>query len=78
MSISWCAVLAWMTRWLAAFRAGTYWPLVLVVPATMVGATRTPPFAIVAYTLAICTAVTATPWPNAIVYRVSPDHCDTG
>ena len=36
-------------------------------PATMVGCTRTPPLAMVAYTLAICTAVTATPWPKASV-----------
>ena len=56
-----------MTRWLAGFGAGTNRPLAVVVPATMDGATRIPPLAMVAYTLAICTAVTATPWPNAIV-----------
>jgi len=40
----------------------------------MVGCTRIPPLAMVAYTLAICTAVAATPWPKDIVYRSSPHH----
>ena len=43
--------------------AGTYWPAALYVPAMSVGWTRTPSLAIVAYTLAICTALTETPCP---------------
>ena len=66
--MSWRAVLALITRWpvrlAAPGRTARRGP---VVPATMVGGTRTPPLAMVAYTPAICTAVTATPWPKARV-----------
>ena len=55
-----------------------YRPLGPVVPATMLGDTRTPWLAMVAYTPAICTAVAATPWPNARVYRSSPHHFYSG
>ena len=48
--------------------SGTYWPAALYVPAMSVGCTRTPLLAIVAYTLAICTALTETPWPYDRVY----------
>src|SRR5580693_10740440 len=67
-----------MTRWAAGRGAGTNRPLAPDAPATTEGVTRTPPLAIVAYTLAIWTAVTATPWPNDRVYRSSPHHLDVG
>src|ERR1700690_416450 len=70
------AVLAWMTRRDGEAGAGLYVPALPVVPATRVGWTRTPWFAIVAYTLAIWTAFTSTPWPNESVYRSSPHHAD--
>src|SRR5271166_6726142 len=76
-SRSW-AVLAWMTRRDGDGAAGTYFPEALVVPSIRVGWTRTPPLAIVAYTSAICSAVTATPCPNDSVYLVSAAHWDTG
>src|ERR1700747_549039 len=66
------AVLAWMTRCDGDGAAGVYVPAELVVPSTRVGCTRTPPLAIVAYTSAICSAVAATPCPNASVYFVAP------
>src|SRR5215470_11893584 len=72
------AVLALMTRRDGDGLAGVYFPAELVVPWISVGCTRTPPLAIVAYTSAICIAVTATPCPNESVYRVTLDHCDTG
>src|SRR5260370_40514911 len=72
------AVAAWMTRRDFGAGAAVYSPAGLVVPAIRVGWTRTPPFAIVAYTSAICIAVTATPCPNDSVYLVSPYHCDSG
>ena len=52
-----------MTRFDGDGLAGTYCPAALYVPATSVGWTRTPSLAIVAYTLAICTALTDRPWP---------------
>src|SRR5215469_9856918 len=78
MAISSRAVVARRTRWPGAGGAGTNRPPAAVVPATMVGGTLTPPLAMVAYTLAICTAVVATPWPKASVYRWSPHHFDGG
>ena len=48
------------------------------MPATMFGATRVPPFAIVEYTLAIWMAFVSTLWPNDSAYRSSLPHCDTG
>ena len=41
---------------------------------TRCGCTQTPRFAIVAYAAAICTGVTATPWPIGTFPIVEPDH----
>src|SRR3954467_11281720 len=38
------------------------------------GCTSTPRFATVAYAAAICTGVTATPWPIGTLPIVEPDH----
>src|ERR1700735_5528855 len=70
------AVLAWITRRDEDAAAGWYLPALLVVPWTRVGWTRTPPLAMVEYTLAICTASASTPWPNDSVYRSFPHHTD--
>ena len=67
-----------MTRCDGDGAAAVYFPAALVVPSTRVGWTRTPPLAIVAYTSAICSAVTATPCPNDSVYLVSAAHWETG
>ena len=60
-----------MTRRRPAAGAGVNAPAESVVPATSVGCTRTPPLAMVAYTLAIWIAVTPRPWPKAYSYRLS-------
>ena len=78
IEISSLAVFGWMTLFDGDGLAWTYWPAALYVPAISVGWTRTPLLAIVAYTLAICTALTETPWPYDRVYRSSPAHCDGG
>src|SRR5256885_16435043 len=78
MSSSSRAVVVLMTRRDGGGAAAVYLPAELVVPWIRVGWIRTPPFAIVAYTSAICSAVTATPCPNDSVYRVSPYQSETG
>src|ERR1700761_329442 len=70
------AVLGWMTRRVGDAAAAWYLPELLVAPWTRVGWTRTPPLAMVEYTLAICTASASTPWPNDSVYRSLPHHED--
>src|ERR1700743_11469 len=57
------AVFGWMTLVDGDGLAGTSWSAALYVPAMSVGWTRTPLLAIVAYTLAICTALTEMPCP---------------
>ena len=37
-----------------------------------------PPLATAPYTAAICSGVTATPWPNDTVAMLVPDHFRTG
>ena len=49
-----------------------------VVPATTVGVTRTPSFAMVAKTLVACSAVTEQPCPKEKVGSEVPDQSDTG
>src|ERR1019366_723642 len=66
MVISSLAVLALITRRCGAAAAGVNFPEPLLAPA------------MAWYTLAICTALTATPWPNDSVYRSSPHHLDGG
>src|SRR5215831_16457483 len=78
MPMSSDAVEALITRRVCGRGAGVKCPPGLVVPATMVGDTRIPRLAMAAYTPAICTAVAATPWPNARVYRSFPHHFDGG
>src|ERR1700722_8186447 len=78
IEISSLAVFGWMTLADGDGLSGTYWPAALYVPAMSVGCTRTPLLAIVAYTLAICTALTETPCPYDRVYRSSPAHRDGG
>src|SRR5712672_16001 len=78
IEISSLAVFGWMTLIDGDGLAGTYWPAALYVPAMSVGWTRTPLLAIVAYTLAICTALTEMPCPYDRVYRSSAAHCDGG
>src|ERR1700742_1567044 len=70
------AVLALMTRRDEDGAACWYLPALLVVPCTRGGAARTPSLAMVEYTLAICTALTSTPWPNDSVTRSFPHHAD--
>ena len=53
---------------------GVKCPLASLVPATTVGDTRTPSFAIVAKTLVACIAVSEYPCPNATVGAVVPDQ----
>src|SRR5207245_8903109 len=62
------------------FGAAAAWnrPSEPTVPWTRRGSTHTPPLAMVAYTDAICSGVTASPWPKAIVARLTPDHDSTG
>src|SRR5712691_5180623 len=76
MRISSCAVFAVSTRLRRGRGDGTNLPPDPVVPATIDGWTRIPLLAMVAYTLAIWTALTATPCPNESVYLVSPYHFD--
>src|SRR5215469_13259870 len=78
IEISSRAVFALITRRDGDGGDGVTTPSELTVPSTSVGCTRTPSLAIVAYTLAICTALTARPWPNDSVYRSSPAHRDGG
>src|SRR6266702_6387978 len=78
IEISSLAVFGWMTFVDGDDLAGTYRPAALYVPAMSVGCTRTPSLAIVAYTLAICTALTEMPWPYDRVYRSSAAHFDGG
>src|SRR5487761_86986 len=77
IEISSLAVFGWMTLVDGDGLGGSSWPA-LYVPAISVGWTRTPPLAIVAYTLAIWTALTEMPWPYDSVYRSSAAHCDGG
>src|ERR1700759_2364778 len=70
------AVLVWMTRLDEDAAAGWYLPALLVVPCTRGGATRTPPLAMVEYTLAIWIALASTPWPNDSVNRSLPHQAD--
>src|ERR1700735_1236641 len=70
------AVLGWMTRRVGDAAAAWYLPELLVAPWTSVGWTRTPPLAMVEYTLAICTASASTPWPNDSEDRSLPPHAD--
>ena len=49
---------------------GGRWPLIRL------GSTWTPPLAIVLTAAAICTALTARPWPNAMVSWLIWAHCD--
>ena len=66
------------TRRVVVGGAGWNAPFASTVPRTRRGSVHTPPSAIVAYTEAICSGVTASPWPNAIVARLTPDHVSTG
>src|SRR5947208_11703858 len=76
--VSVVAVAADTTRCSAGAGAGWYTPDGSIVPRTSDGCTRTPPLAIVAYTQAICSGVTATPCPIVIVGRLVPDHSPAG
>src|SRR5947208_1551131 len=53
-------------------------PSVATVPATSVGSTRTPPFAIVAYTLVAWTAFSDRPWPKDTVANCAALHLSGG
>src|SRR5579864_7834988 len=62
------------TRWVGDAGVGTTFPVPSTVAFTSLGATYTPPLAMVLYAAIICMAVTAMPWPNATVANVTPDH----
>ncbi len=72
------AVFALTTRFFSGAGAGVKRPSGPLVPRTSVGATRTPPLAMVEYTDAACMALMETPWPKGIVYCCEVDHLSGG
>ncbi len=73
------SAVSWETTRSGAGRsAGTSSPRSSVVPATMLGVVRTPPFAIVEKTLVAWIAFTDTLWPKSTAYSVRPSHESAG
>src|SRR5436190_3508627 len=68
------AVVALTTRTWRGAGAELKVPSGATLPATRVGSTRTPPFAIVAYTLVAWTAFNDRPCPNDTVANCAADH----